>query len=791
MIRRISVLFLSLLFCFSLKAQVIDRAPVQVGPVQYTGEKVGVVLSGGGASGLAHIGVLKALEENNIPIDYICGTSMGALIGCLYAEGLTPTEIETLVKSEEFLSWATGSVRPDNIYYFKKKEDDASWVTFKLNLDTALSSNLPTNLISPVQLDFALMERTAAAAAAANYNFDSLFIPFRCVASDVAAKQSVVFKEGDLGEALRASMSYPFYLKPISVNGKLLYDGGLYNNFPANIMYQDFFPDFIIGSNVASEFQNPDEDNLISQIRAMLTSKTTFDAQCENGIIIEPDADWLGLFDFVNAQRIIDSGYVATMRKMDTIKMSVVRRSDPAQLAAGRAAFIAKQPKIVFDNITIEGTGLKKRQVAYVSRLLRHREKYVAIEDLKPGYFRLAADDKIKTIFPKAHYNKTTGYYDLKLTIKKEKNVSTSFGGNFSNRPINMGFVGFRYNFLSNPSISVSGNGYFGKLYSGAQVRARIDFPFRLPFYLEPIVTWNRWDYYRSSPAFFSDTKPPFLVNIDRFAEVDAGFPVRNKGRFVIGTGFAANRNLYYQTDIFSSSDVADITDFNLITTHFLYERNTLNRKQFASSGTYFAIRARFVQGEEFYRPGTTAIVDENFRGIHNWLQFRLTYDTYFKERGRWRLGYLAELVYSTQPFQDQPFFHNYISTMLNAPAFEPTPESKTYFIPDFRAHQFLGMGLKSIFVLAKNIEWRIEGYIFAPYEKIVQNANLTASYAVPPAFNFQYIKTLQSMAMTAFVWHSPLGPLSLSLNYYSPRQQPFSLLFNFGYIIFNRKTMD
>src|ERR1700741_4339534 len=95
-------------------------------------QKVGVVLSGGGSSGLAHIGVLKALEENNIPIDYICGTSMGALVGCLYAQGLTPTEIETLVKSDEFLSWATGVVRPDNIYYFKKKEDDASWVTFKL-----------------------------------------------------------------------------------------------------------------------------------------------------------------------------------------------------------------------------------------------------------------------------------------------------------------------------------------------------------------------------------------------------------------------------------------------------------------------------------------------------------------------------------------------------------------------------------------------------------------------------------------------------------------------------------
>ena len=145
-------------------------------------EKVGVVLSGGGASGLAHIGVLKALEENNIPIDYICGTSMCALIGSMYCMGYTPDEIQATILSEEFDSWANGVIEPQYVYYFKKKEDNASWVTFKISPDTTLSTSLPTNLISPLPMDFALMERTAAASAAANYNFDSLFVPFRCVA---------------------------------------------------------------------------------------------------------------------------------------------------------------------------------------------------------------------------------------------------------------------------------------------------------------------------------------------------------------------------------------------------------------------------------------------------------------------------------------------------------------------------------------------------------------------------------------------------------------------------------
>lgn len=780
MLRQTFFLFLILCFVLPLAAQT-DRAPVQVGPVDTVPqEKVGVVLSGGGASGLAHIGVLKALEENNIPIDYICGTSMGALVGCLYSIGYSPAEIETLVMSDEFLSWATGVFRPDQIYYFKKKEDNASWITVKLSLDTTLATNLPTNLISPVQMDFALMEITAPAAAAANYKFDSLFIPFRCVASDIASKQSVIFKDGDLGIALRASMSYPFYLKPIRVDGKLLFDGGLYNNFPSNVMYDDFFPDFIIGSNVASAFPNPDEDNLVSQIRAMLTSKSDFDPKCENGIVIQPNADWLGLFAFESAQAVIDSGYKATMRSMDSIRFSVKRRSDPAQLAAKRAIYKGKLPHIVFDNIQIEGPGMKKSQVTYVSRELRHRSRYVEIDNLRPGYFRLASDDKIRSIFPQATYNKSTGYYDLRLTIKKEKNVFAQVGGTFSNRPISMGFIGLQYNILRNPSVSLQGNLYFGKLYSSAQIRTRIDFPTRFPFFLEPIITWNRFDFYRSTPVYFVDTRPPYQIQIDRFAELDAGVPLKTKRRLIIGSGVGFNRDLYYQTTQFTSADTADRTDFSLFTTHLLYDRNTLNRKQFASSGTHFAFRARFVQTEEYFKPGSTATQDA-FRGIHNWLQFRLTYDTYFKERGRWRLGFFGELSYSAQPFM-----YNYLSTIMSAPGFSPTPESQTFFIPELHAYEFAGAGLKSVFVLSKNIDWRNEGYVFAPYRQIRATPDNKAEFAAPLS-----ISSLSYIGMSALVWHSPLGPASLSFNYYSSKQYPYSILFNFGYIIFNRRALD
>ena len=216
------------------------------------------MLSGGGASGLAHIGVLKALEENKVPIDYITGTSIGALVGALYASGLSPLEIEQLVKSNNFNRDVNGIIEDKYLYYFKQKDPNSSWITMRFSSGAIVQSSLPTNLISTIPLDLGLMELLSGPTAVARNNFDSLFIPFRCIASDIASKKQIIFSRGNLNEAVRASISYPFYIKPIKVDEKLLFDGGLYNNFPSDIMYNDFYPDIIIGSNVSANFPLPE-----------------------------------------------------------------------------------------------------------------------------------------------------------------------------------------------------------------------------------------------------------------------------------------------------------------------------------------------------------------------------------------------------------------------------------------------------------------------------------------------------------------------------------------------------
>lgn len=224
-------------------------------------QRVGLVLSGGGAAGLAHIGVLKALEENGIPIDFITGTSAGALTGAMYASGFSPKEIESFVLSDEFQRMTSGELDASKRFLFREVDQHAGTVSFSFAKDSLLRRSIPLNLVRPALLDFSMMKLMGTTGSAYGKDFNQLFVPFRCVASDVVNKKSIVFSKGNLNECVRASMTYPLYVNPIRINGTLFFDGGLYNNFPADVMYTDFHPDFIIGSNVSGNVNAPDEQD--------------------------------------------------------------------------------------------------------------------------------------------------------------------------------------------------------------------------------------------------------------------------------------------------------------------------------------------------------------------------------------------------------------------------------------------------------------------------------------------------------------------------------------------------
>lgn len=743
-------------------------------------QKVGLVLSGGGASGMCHVGVLKALEENGIPIDYVTGTSIGGLIGAYYASGYSPQEIESLVKNYFFQSVLRGELPARYKYMIKKREDYASWLTFKYNFRDNYLKNLPTNVINSIPIDYYLMETFTGVSNRMHNNFDSLFIPFRCVAADVENKKSVIFKNGDLPSAIRASMSYPFYLRPISIDGKLLFDGGLYNNFPTDVMLTDFNPDYIIGCNVAEKTVKPDDDNLYLQLRSLLVSQNNFTAVCENGVVIEPWSD-VNIFNFDNIQRLIDSGYAATIRRIPEIKKQMRVKVEASDLEVKRLRFKNYQKLDGFIYHKVEVSGFNNKQTEFINKSLFYKKKPFTLHQLQKRYFRLASEDKIKNIFPVSYLDTNSHTYTLKLIGKKEKPFYLEPGAIVSNRPISEGFLGMQYNHLGKIGFSVYTNAYLGKLHTSSYSHVRFDLPGRIPLFIQPSFSISRWDFYSSSALFYDFEKPAYLVQEDKFGDLKFGIPVGNISQVNISGGFTEWKNQYFQSGVFTKLDTADVTYFDYWYVQANYKINTLNRKMYATNGTYLNVRARYLQGQESYYPGNTSPDTIQFKNKNQspWLQLKLTFESYIKTFRGFRIGVFAEGVYSSQDF-----FVNYKSTILSAPAFNPTPESQTFFIDAYRAHKYLAGGIKAITSPTKSFDIRLEAYIFQPYQSIKENSNGRAVYSSP--FINRYFSGL-----AALVYNSAIGPISIGVNYYDQNENSFSPFFHIGYIIFNKKSSD
>jgi NTE family protein len=740
-------------------------------------QKVGVVLSGGGATALAHVGFLRALEENNIPIDYICGTSMGAVVAGLYASGYSVQQIDSLVKSREFNQMSTGEFDDKLKFYFKNNDPDVGIATLKYSEGKFISNAIPTNLIDPVLLDWKLMEGFGAPEAAANYNFDSLYIPFRCIAADVEHKRQVVFRKGSLAEATRASATYPFYLPARLYNGILLYDGGIYNNFPADVLYRDFMPDVIIGCNVSGDSPKPDVDDLFSQLQSMILFRDPIADVCEDMIVIRPNLPDLGTFDFDNVNRAVQEGYRATLDSIQLILDVVPRRISALERTTQRNAFKKKQSPLIIEGIEI--TGLDKGQDKYVKKIMGRKQSMVPLARLKVPYFRVFEDDKIRSVYPTTKIDTLTKKYVLHLNVKKEKDLFMTFGGNFSSRSINTGFVGMRYNLFGRSSATLFANSYFGRFYASAKAGIRWDISGALPISIQGSITQNRWDYYRSYTTFFEDVKPSYVLLNERFANLSFTIPAGNKGMLRADVAYAYIFDRYYQTPHFSSKDTADKTNFDAGVFRATWERSTLNKIQYANAGTYLSISAKYVTGRETSIPGSTSEIQDTTLVKHHWLLAKLSYTNYFVSTRNFHFGIQVEGVASTQGF-----FQNYISSAIIAPVYQPIVESKTYFLPQFRAYNYAAGGFIGVVSFTKNLDLRAEVYGFNAFGRIGAN-----DVGATPVFNY----TLKQyyIGSAALVYHSPIGPISVSSNYYGGKENPWSVLFNLGFVMFNHSARD
>ncbi|TWJ16970.1 NTE family protein [Bacteroides zoogleoformans] len=745
-------------------------------------QKVGLVLSGGGAKGMTHIGIIRALEENNIPIDYITGTSMGAIIGSLYAMGYSPDDMESLLRSPDFKRWYSGKVESKYEYYFKKNRLSPEFFNIRFSFRDSLKVKpqiLPTSMVNPVQMNLVFVELFARATATCKGNFNKLFVPFRCIASDVYNKKPLVLSKGDLGDAVRASMSFPFVFKPIEIDGVLAYDGGIYNNFPTDVMREDFHPDVIIGSVVAGNPGKPEENDLMSQLENMIMQKTDYTIPDSLGIVMTFKYDDVNLLDFDRLQELHDIGYNRALNMMDSIRSRINRRVNMDNVRLRRLVFRSNLPQFRFRKIFIEGAN--ERQQSYIKKEF-HDEDYEVFtyEDMKRGYFRLLADNMISEIVPHAVYNPETDLYELHLKVKMEDNLTARLGGSVSTTSSNQIYFGVGYQSLNYYPKEITFDGQLGKIYNNAQLMAKIDLPTRIPISFRFITSVSTFDYYKKDKLFSKNDKPSFNSKEERFAKLMVSVPFLANKRTEFSFGYGKLVDNYFQSSLIDfDKDRSDRNTYKLWGGSIGFCGSTLNARQYPTKGYWEKLVAQIFTGRETFLPGNKQEKKSSIKERQSWLQISYVKEAYHTMTPKLTLGWMAEALYSSKNFSE-----NYAATMMQAGEFAPTPHSQLMYNEAFRANQYVAAGIKPVYIINNKFHLRTEFYGFAPIFPIRKNA-LNKAYYGKTFSRFEY------MGEISLICHLPFGAISAYLNHYSSPRREWNVGMTIGWQLFNYRFVE
>jgi len=744
-------------------------------------QKVGLVLSGGGAKGIAHIGIIKALEENGIPIDYVAGTSMGAIVGGMYAMGYTPDEMIQMLKSNDFKRWTTGEVETNYKYYFRNAEPKPNFVEIPFNINnidsiSLKSAILPTNLVSPRQMNYAFVPFASQANAVCGGDFDKLFVPFRCVASDVYNKESVVFRYGNLGDAIRASMTYPFMFKPIMIDGRLLFDGGIFNNFPVDVMRKDFNPEFMIGSVVANNPRKPDQRDIIMQVQNMIMTRTDYSIRKEDGLMLKFKATNVRLFDFSKVDELVQMGYDSTMKHIDEIKARVTHRISAQETEERRKKFRSHFPELKFQQVIVEGVdSLQKR---YVEQVFHYQNDEFTLKDFKEAYFKLISDDKILEVIPHAVYNSATANFDLILNVKTQDHLKVMLGGNISSSSSNQAYFGLSYQNLTEFAQTATIDAQFGKMYNGLNLGTRLEFPSQKSWYLKLGIVWHKFNYFHTDQLFYKDNDAgnPDFIQSEIYSKLSVGFPLAKKNRFELGLGLGGITDRYVQNQTVAIQQ--DKSNFLLANAFAKIDGNTLNDRMYPTSGYYYSSSLQLFGGTEDFESGSNSVLNVSDKNDF-WVQWRGKYDAYFNITPKLIVGAYAEGVFNTRKLMN-----NYTVDIIQAPAFQPTPYTRTVFNEVFSANQFAAIGIKPIYNLTKELHLRGEAYWFVPYQSILKANNNTAYYSAP-------FSSSQFIVETSMVLNFKIASAAAYVNYLSSAPSQWNFGINIGFLLFNPKFTD
>lgn len=371
---------------------VAHAQPAEEVPPPLGRPRIGLVLSGGGARGLAHIGVLKVLEREHVPVDVIAGTSMGAIVGGLYASGMKADEIERELKRIDWNKLFATRVSRQQLTQRRKEEDFEIASAIELGIDHEGSFRAPQGAVSSRGLETLLRRLTLAVRSTAH--FDRLPIPFRAVATNMETGEAVILGEGDLATALRSSMSVPGVFPPIEVDGHVLGDGGLVNNVPIDVaraMGADIVIAVNIGTPLAARDTLGSALGLTAQMINILTEqnvKRSLATLLSRDLLIAPDLGALTSGDFNHAVDFIRLGTEGAETLRPRLAELALPAGDYAAWRTARHTGTVPSPKLAF--VAFEGTSVTN-PARFESQLLSQPGQPFEAEKAARDARRLAA----------------------------------------------------------------------------------------------------------------------------------------------------------------------------------------------------------------------------------------------------------------------------------------------------------------------------------------------------------------------------------------------------------------
>lgn len=373
--------------------------------------KVGLVLSGGGAKGLAHIGALKIIEEAGVKVDYIGGTSMGAIVGALYASGYSAQQLDSIFRNTDFTDLIQDNV-PRSAKTFYEKEDSERYAlslpfeNFKVTFPQAISGGQNIyNLL--VQLLYHVKDVQ---------DFRKLPTPFLCVATNVETGEEVLLDKGYLPEAIVASGTFPSLFEPAEIDGQILIDGGVVNNYPIN-QVKAMGADIIIGVDVQHDLATRESLSSATEILLQINNYRTVNdmkkKSKETDLYIRPDIDQFSVIAFDKGKQIVKSGEAAAQNKMDELKQ-IAQSQDEAPKPRKRIKMV---DSLTINRMIIKGNDQYTR--GYIKGKLRFNlAEKISFDDLKQGMSNLSATGNFKAI----RYDLVSNGLGTDLILKLKEN---------------------------------------------------------------------------------------------------------------------------------------------------------------------------------------------------------------------------------------------------------------------------------------------------------------------------------------------------------------------------------